>query len=214
MSTRKLSWVLAGLTAWAIVPSVNAQSLSAPRSPWALSVSGLTSHFKDPGCEGCTYRTTVPGLGLQRDFAPSTESLVRFSLSGGFQTDSFGGTGGYAAGIASLVGRRGNYSASAGLGAFGIYRFMEHGAGAEDARRVFVPAVLPVFSIENHRAGIGANLIIAPNFTYRGRDRSGFVLFQLSYRFGGSGGGGAPIGWAMRQDPGLKTGAGGSRSGG
>ena len=113
----------------------------------------------------------------------SPRLILRFTLSGGFQTDSFGGTGGYVAGIASLVGRTGALSMSAGLGAFGIYRYMDHGPSAEHARRVFVPALLPVLSIENARAGVGANLIVAPNFTYRGRDRSGFVLFQLSYRF-------------------------------
>lgn len=197
------AWILAGVVTACVTPGeVNAQSLSAPRSPWALSVSGLTSHFKDPDCTGCSYRTTVPGLGLQRDFLPSAESRVRFSLSGGFQTDSFGGTGGYAAGIASLIGRKGNFSMSAGLGAFGIYRYMEHGPGAGDAKRVFVPAILPVFSIENQRAGIGANLIVAPNFSYRGRDRSGFVLFQISYRFGGST---SPTGWALRTDPGYNA---------
>jgi len=191
------AWILAGVVTACVTPgAVNAQSLTAPRSPWALSVSGLTSHFKDPDCEGCSYKSTVPGLGLQRDFLPSAESNVRFSLSGGFQTDSFGGTGGYAAGIASLVGSRGAYSASAGLGAFGLYRYMEHGAGAQDARRVFVPALMPVFSIENTRAGIGANLVIAPNFSYRGRDRSGFVLLQLSYRFGGNASQGA---WARAE---------------
>lgn len=185
MGTIRTAWVVAGVMTTCMAPMANAQFLAAPRSPWALSVSGLTSHFKDPECEGCTYKTTVPGLGLQRDFSPASDSPLRFSLSGGFQTDSFGGTGGYGAGIASLVGRIGSYSLSAGLGAFGIYRYMDHGVGSENARRVFVPAVMPVFGVENTRAGIGANLVIAPNFSYRGRDRSGFVLLQLSYRFGG-----------------------------
>ena len=203
MGTGNKAWMIAGAVAACAAPAVSAQSLTAPRSPWALSVSGLTSHFRDPECDNCRYRTTVPGLGLQRDFSPSSSSPLRFTLSGGFQTDSFGGTGGYAAGIGAFVGRRGSYAVSAGLGAFGIYRYMEHGPGAEGARRVFIPALLPVFSLENTRAGIGANLIIAPNFSYRGRDRSGFVLFQLSYRFGGST---SPTGWAMRTDPGLRTG--------
>lgn len=196
MGTGKSWWVVALFAACSAPTVVSAQALAAPRSPWAFSVSGLTSHFKDPDCQGCTYKTTVPGLGLQRDFGPGSESPIRFTLSGGFQTDSFGGTGGYAAGIASLVGNRGAYSASAGLGAFGLYRYMEHGAGAQDARRVFVPALMPVFSIENTRAGIGANLVIAPNFSYRGRDRSGFVLLQLSYRFGGNASQGA---WARAE---------------
>ena len=183
MGNSSKTWVVAGFMAACAAPAANAQSLTASRSPWALSVSGLTSHFKDPDCDDCKYRSTVPGLGLQRDFLSSPESMLRFTLSGGFQTDSFGGTGGYVAGIASLVGRTEALSMSAGLGAFGIYRYMEHGPSAENARRVFVPALLPVLSIENARAGVGANLIVAPNFTYRGRDRSGFVLFQLSYRF-------------------------------
>ena len=197
MGTVKTTWMAAALVAACGSSAANAQSLTAPRSSWSLSVSGLTSHFKDPECDECKYKTTVPGLGLQRDFLPSPESRVRFSLSGGFQSDSFGGTGGYAAAIAALIGGKGNVTVSAGLGAFGIYRYMDHGAGAENARRVFVPAVLPVFSIENTRAGIGANMVIAPNFTYQGRDRSGFVLLQISYRFGGST---APGGWAMGTD--------------
>ena len=196
-------WTITAAVSACAASSANAQSLTANRSPWALSVSGLTSHFRDPECEDCHYRTTVPGLGLQRDFSPASGSPLRFTLSGGFQTDSFGGSGGYAAAIGSILSRGETWSVSAGLGAFGIYRFMEYGAGAEHARRVFVPAVLPVFSLENTRAGIGANLIIAPNFTYRGRDRSGFVLFQLSYRFGGSV---SPTGWALQTDPGYRGG--------
>ena len=54
----------------------------------------LAHQFKDPGCDDCKCRSTVPGLGLQRDFLPSPESMLRFTLSGGFQADSFGGTGG------------------------------------------------------------------------------------------------------------------------
>lgn len=180
------SWLIAAtisVAGWMVPGLAAAQSLSAARSQWALSVGGLTAHFKEPECQGCSYKSAVPGIGLQRHFVPLPESSVRYTLSGGFQSDSFGGSGGYAAAIASLVKQGNSFSFSAGLGAFGIYRYMDYGAGSEDAKRVFVPAILPVFSIENTRAGIGGNVIIAPNFSYRGRDRSGFVLFQLSYRF-------------------------------
>ncbi len=205
MGTFKSVWMLAALIGGATPLVASAQSLGAPRSPWSLSVSGLTSHFKDPECKNCSYRTTVPGLGLQRDFRSTPQSRLRFSLSGGLQSDSFGGSGGYAAAIASVLSEHGRYTLSAGLGAFGIYRYMEHGSGAEDAKRVFVPAILPVFSVENTKAGMGANVVVAPNFSYRGRDRSGFVLLQFSYRFGGST---APSGWAMQADPGLRNKAG------
>jgi hypothetical protein len=156
------------------------------RSPWRFQVSGLVSHFKDPECDDCTYRTTVPGIGLRRDFSPAN-APIGYGLSAGLQTDSFGGSGGYAAATASIDVPAASLVFKPGLGAFAFYRYMDYGAARQATGRDIVPALLPMLSVEEVRSGIGATLLVAPNFSYAGRDRSGFVFLQLTFRLGRDG---------------------------
>lgn len=155
------------------------------RSPWTFQASGLVSHFREPTCNSCSYRTAVPGIGLQREFRPTADTPLRFALSGGLQTDSFGEAGGYAAAVASLLWHGDTVTVRPGLGGFAFYRYMGEGGVREAAGREVVPAILPVISFEGVKSGLGATLLIAPNFSWAGRDRSGFVFLQLTYRLGG-----------------------------
>ncbi|MGE0797623.1 MAG: hypothetical protein AB7G13_11180 [Lautropia sp.] len=196
--------VTGGLAALSTVGGAVAQTGPAPGlgsglridepSLWTFQVSGLVSHFKEPTCENCSYRTAVPGIGLQREFIAAADSPVRFSLAAGLQNDSLGESGGYAAAIASLVWRGESVIVKPGLGGFAFYRYMgENRADRTAEGREIVPAILPVLSVEGARSGFGATLLLAPNFSYAGRDRSGFVFLQFSYRLG-RGGSGSAIG--------------------
>ncbi len=159
------------------------------RSPWTFQASGLVSHFREPSCDSCSYRTAVPGIGLQREFRPAADTPLRFALAGGLQNDSFGDSGGYAAAVASLLWKGESVAVRPGLGGFAFYRYMGDGDGGlrDSAGREIVPAILPVLSIEGIRSGFGATLLVAPNFSWAGRGRSGFVFLQFSYRLGGGG---------------------------
>ncbi len=147
------------------------------RSPWTFQASGLVGHFREPRCQRCEYRTSVPGLGLERELRGDSDSAVRYSIAGGLQSDSFGRSGGYVAAVASRVIRTDTMTIKPGLGGFAFYRFMEGGGGRE-----VVPAILPVLGIEAPRSGVGATLLVAPNFSYGGSSHSGFVFLQLTYR--------------------------------
>lgn len=149
------------------------------RSPWVFQASGLISHFRDPQCESCEYRTSTPGIGLQRDLGLAHRSRFAYTFSAGLQNDSFGRSGGYAAAVASLPLSTDSLLVRPGLGAFGFYRYMNQSQG-----RVLVPAILPVLSVEGRRSGIGATLLLAPNFSYAGTERSGFVFLQFTFRLG------------------------------
>jgi hypothetical protein len=151
-------------------------------SPWRFQVSGLVSHFKDPECENCSYRTSVPGIGLRRDMNPA-RSPLGYAISAGVQNDSFGDSGGYAAVSTALDLPFRSLVFKPGLGAFAFYRYMDHRSDRSGGRE-FVPAILPMLSVEEARSGIGATLLVAPNFSFGGRDRSGFVFVQMTFRLG------------------------------
>ncbi len=192
---RQLHRVMAaGWFAMGFPLAVNAQTMTTfgsaledgKPSRWRFQVSGLVSHFKDPECSECSYRTAVPGIGLRRDFNP-IGAPIGYGLSAGLQTDSFGGSGGYAAATASVDFRGQSLLFKPGLGAFAFYRYMDHGPARQAAGREIVPALLPMLSVEEVRSGIGATLLVAPNFSYAGRDRSGFVFLQFTFRIGRDG---------------------------
>lgn len=175
----------------AAAPSAGAASpfalslAASQRSPWAFQASGLVSHFREPRCTACEYRTAVPGIGLQRDVRPDAQSPLVYSFSGGVQTDSFGDSGGYAAAIASWHWRGESMIVKPGIGGFAFYRYMSRDQGRDNpagASRELVPAILPVLGVEGVRSGLGAALLLAPNFTYGGVERSGFVFLQMTYR--------------------------------
>ena len=147
------------------------------RSPWTFQAAGLVGHFREPNCQSCEYRTSVPGIGLERELRLGGSAAARYSLSGGLQSDSFGRSGGYAAAVASHVLRTDSLLIRPGIGGFAFYRYMGGGAGRE-----LMPAILPVLSVEGVRSGFGATVLAAPNFSYGGAPHSGFVFLQLTYR--------------------------------
>ena len=160
-------------------PDQDLRLVRTERSPWIFQASGFVTHFRDPQCANCEYRSTVPGIGLQREVGPSGGSGLAYTFSGGLQNDSFGRSGGYAAAVASLPLASDSLIVRPGLGAFAFYRYMEEGG-----KRALIPAILPVLAIEGRRSGVGATLLVAPNFTYAGLERSGFVFLQFTFRLG------------------------------
>ncbi|MGE0310870.1 MAG: hypothetical protein AB7P21_04515 [Lautropia sp.] len=172
-------------SAWSqtgLLPDGQTGQARAGSSPWAFQASGLITHFREARCTDCEHRSTVPGIGLQRDLRRSDASLLTYTFSGGLQSDSFGRSGGYVAAVASVPVATDAFLVKPGLGAFAFYRYMDEGSD-----RVVVPAVLPVLALENRRSGIGATLLAAPNFTYAGTERSGFVFLQFTFRLGRDG---------------------------
>ena len=112
---------------------------------------------------------------------------MRYGFSAGVQSDSFGDSGGYAAVTTGIDMRFRSLVIKPGVGAFAFYRYMNHGVNRGSTGRELVPAVLPMLSVEEARSGIGATLLVAPNFSFGGRDRSGFVFLQMTFRLGRDG---------------------------
>ncbi len=155
-----------------------AASAKPERGPWVLQVSGLVYHWLDERCKSCDRRTLVPGLGIQRELSDRAQGNSVFALAAGVQTDSFGCVGSYFAATGSMRYRTQDYEVKPGVGAFLFYRTMD-----TTGRHHWVPAVLPFMSVEDRRSGLGVNLLMAPNFTWGGKLKSGFAFVQVTYRF-------------------------------
>ena len=117
----------------------------------------------------------IPSSGRSINFrSTSAPSRPPWSV----QRDSFGATGAFAGVIASREWRGDTFDWRLGLGALAFYRAKTSRPDMET-----LVGVLPVASVEHRPSGVGVNLAVAPNFRHDGRDRSGFVFLQLSYRF-------------------------------
>ena len=149
------------------------------RSPWALQISGYTHHFKCTGRRAHpSWNNTNIGLGVQYDAWRRPASRWSTLVTAGIMKDSFGAHGAYT-GVAPLYrlnDRR--IETKLGGGLFLVYRSFDW----NDKRQ---PALMlvPIFSVEDTRTGLGINITGSPSVNYGDKRIVSFVFVQGTFRF-------------------------------
>jgi hypothetical protein len=148
-------------------------------SRWGLQVSGYSHHFQSTRNRSHpSWNDRNIGLGLQYDLWRKAESPWSTVGSLGFMKDSYDVYGYYAGGAQfyRLIDRR--VKVKTGIGALAVYR-----AFAWNREKDFALLVMPVFSIEDSRSGLGVNITGSPSIRYGNRKIVSFVFIQGVYRF-------------------------------
>lgn len=156
------------------------------KSGLAVQLPGFSHHFDKPRYKdgslvrGRQFNENNWGIGAQLEVPldGAWQGWVR-KTSFGIMKDSLDAYGVYAgAAWQKRVYDSGTLSADIGGGAFLFYRTLQF-----DGKHLLVPAVLPVMSALHKGTGLGANLVLVPQFKTSNGTLPGVVYLQFTQQF-------------------------------
>lgn len=144
----------------------------------AIQLPGLSHHFNEPEAQGRKWNETHLGLGLEWRTKWNDNGWA-FKRSIGLMRDSVSMWGGYG----GLVWQKkllahATWRVELGGGAFLFYRSMQF-----EGARGWVPAVLPVLSLEHKPTKVGVNILAVPRFKTSSGEMPAVIYAQFTKSF-------------------------------
>jgi len=144
----------------------------------AILLPGMSHHFQPPEDKNRQWNETQWGLGLET-VSKWNETGWYFKTAAGVMRDSVESWGAYGSVVwQKRVFESASWVVDAGGGAFLFYRAMQF-----DGKRMWVPGLLPVLTLEHKKTGTGLNIVYVPAFSADAGAMPAALFAQITQRF-------------------------------
>jgi hypothetical protein len=149
------------------------------RPTLAVQLPGMSYHFQDPEATDRKWNETHLGIGIEWRSKWNDNDWV-FKKSLGLMRDSVESWGAHGGLVwqKEFLPDSTTWSAALGPGLFAFYRALHF-----DGKREWLPAILPVLSLEHRPSGFGLNVLYVPHFKTRDGEMPAVLFAQFTKRF-------------------------------